>query len=167
MHLSSQADLPAREILRDLLAGLPLWQDRRERQTFLEFALQGHPTIADFEHTGSPMTPASELATRLHRHAYRPGEDGRHPVCALLREIRTRRQDANSTVAERVTPLARFFGCDSPPPTRRPGSPYPGLQASRPTTGARIPPSPGFSSAATPRPGSSSGCCVPRTAGAS
>jgi hypothetical protein len=129
MHLSSQADLPAGEILRDLLAALPLWQDKRERQAFLEFALQGHPAIADLEHDGKPMTPACELVTRLHRHAYRSGEDGRHPVCVLLREIRTRRQDANPAVAERLAPLARFFGCDAPPPAQLPGSPYPGLQA--------------------------------------
>ena len=67
MPLHRLSDLPVTETLRDLLAALPLWQDGRDRRAFVEFILQGHPAVADFEYEGKPFTVASELATRLHQ----------------------------------------------------------------------------------------------------
>jgi len=128
MSAYRQSDLPVTETLRDLLA-VPLWQEDRDRRAFLELALQGHPTIGDFEFGGKPQTVASELATRLHGRGYAPLPGGGHPVCALIREIRARREDGNREVAERIAALSRFFGCDAPARLEIAGSPYPGLMA--------------------------------------
>lgn len=43
MPTHAQRDLPIAETLRDLLAGLPLWQEERDRRVFLELTLHGHP----------------------------------------------------------------------------------------------------------------------------
>jgi hypothetical protein len=124
-----QSDLSVTETLRDLLAALPLWQEERDRRAFVEFVLQGHPAVADFQHAGKPYTVASELATRLHQGGYAPLVHGAHPVCALIREIRTRGEDGNRAVAERISVLSRFFGCDALRRVERAGAPYPGLMA--------------------------------------
>jgi hypothetical protein len=129
MSAYRQSDLSVTETLRDLLAALPLWQEERDRRAFVEFALQGHPAVADFRHGGKPFTVASELATRLHQEDYAPLADGADPVCALIREIRTRGEDGNRAVAERITVLSRFFGCEAPARVELSGSPYPGLMA--------------------------------------
>ncbi len=129
MPSQGHADLPVAETLRDLLAGLPLWQQERDRRALLEFALAGHPALADFRHDGQPLTVACELVTRLQHHGYAALAGGTHPVCALLRELRTRGEHGNPDTAARSAVLARFFGCDPPPRVTRAGSPYPGLMA--------------------------------------
>ncbi|WP_295436498.1 hypothetical protein [uncultured Thiodictyon sp.] len=129
MPSQGHADLPVAETLRDLLAGLPLWQQERDRRALLEFALAGHPALADFRHDGQPLTVACELVTRLQHHGYAALADGTHPVCALLRELRTRGEHGNPDTAARSAVLARFFGCDPPPRVARAGAPYPGLMA--------------------------------------
>jgi hypothetical protein len=87
-----RSDLPVTETLRDLLAALPLWREDRARHAFLELALQSYPAISDFQHGGKPLTVASELATKLHQKGYAALPGGEHPVCALIREIRTQRE---------------------------------------------------------------------------
>jgi len=131
MPTHTQRDLPIAETLRDLLAGLPLWQEERDRRAFLELTLHGHPALADFQFGGKPLTVAAELVNRLRAHDYRalPDPAAAPPVCALIREIRTRREDGNRDTAERSAVLARFFGCDPPPRVALDGSPYPGLMA--------------------------------------
>lgn len=67
MSAPRPTDLPVTETLRDLLADLPLWQAERDRRAFLDFTLQGHSAMADFDPGGNkPLTVASELTTRLH-----------------------------------------------------------------------------------------------------
>ena len=129
MSAPRPTDLPVTETLRDLLADLPLWQAERDRRAFLDFTLQGHPAMADFDPGGKPLTVASELTTRLHGLRYPALPGGTHPVCALIREVRSRREDGNTAVAERIAVLARFFGCDPIPRAAISGAPYPGLMA--------------------------------------
>ena len=52
----------------------------RARCAFLELALQGHPSIGDFQHGGKPLTVASELVTRLHAKGYERLPGGEPPV---------------------------------------------------------------------------------------
>ena len=139
MPSQAHADLPVAETLRDLLARLLLWQQERDRRAFLEFALAGHPALADFQHGGQPLTVATELVTRLRQGAFQALPDGTHPVCALLREVRTRREDGNPDTAGRIAVLARFFGCDPPLRVARAGSPWLPLPRSH---GLRLGPEP-------------------------
>jgi hypothetical protein len=129
MSAYTQPDLPATETLRDLLVALPLWKNDRDRQVFVDFVLQGHPAIGDLQYGGNPVTIASDLATRLRRYNDAPLASGEKPVCGLIREIRTRGEDGNPAVRERISSLSRFFGCDAPRPVAVAGSPYPGLMA--------------------------------------
>jgi hypothetical protein len=66
---------------------------------------------------------------RLHQKGYAALPGGKHPVCALIREIRTRREDGNREVAERIAALSGFFGCEAPRRFEIAGAPYPGLMA--------------------------------------
>lgn len=103
-----QTDLPVTQTLRDLLAALPLGQEERDRLTFLDFVLQGHPVIADFRHSINSLTVASELAMRLHRSATscfptagtprRPDPEDPHPRRGRQTQgLRAHRRMENST----------------------------------------------------------------------
>ncbi|WP_295431283.1 trypsin-like peptidase domain-containing protein [uncultured Thiodictyon sp.] len=98
--------------LRDLLLALPDWDLLAVRRGFVTAALGEHPA-ARLTWEGDGFTVAGELVSKLKYYSAAPLPDGRHAVCALLAEARTRKWDQAPAIGDAVRRLAAAFGCES------------------------------------------------------
>ncbi|EXJ15393.1 hypothetical protein D779_1489 [Imhoffiella purpurea] len=104
---------PPVERLRDLLLGLPRWNDRRDRLGFVEIALgRRHPILHEVEWEGSARQLAWDLARACEDYP-EPTETGRSPACALLEAIP--REFGRSPVRDReIQALSALLDCPKP-----------------------------------------------------
>ena len=119
-------DKATRNRLKDLLLGLPFWDQERNRRAFVADALFGHPIARSFVAEGEPALVAGELVDLCAGYD-EPTEDGIAPLCALLAEIREQGL-AGGARAALVADLSRTLGCEARKPSWR-HDPYPGLLA--------------------------------------